>query len=94
MARLPEPSRDLPWVLRQKGLRLIEMATDEEGHTRLVFQSPYGNLRQVEVVMLTEHPVTWVYGYTIRDKGSKTKTTYSGKFGDPSLDVALDIETT
>jgi hypothetical protein len=87
-----EPSSDLPWVLRQKGLKLIDMRIDEEGHTHLFFRSPYGPIRQVDVTMLTDQPVTWVYGYVIRDRHSKTKVTYSGPYGDPVQDEAIDVQ--
>lgn len=92
MAKADEPSSDLPWVLRQKGLKLLDMQLDDEGHTRLLFKSPYGPIREVIITMLSDKPVTWVYGYTIRDRNSKTRVTYSGKHGDPAQDEAIDIE--
>ena len=92
MARAEQPSPDLPWVLRQKGLKLLDMQLDDDGHTRLLFKSPLGPLREVWITMLSDKPVTWVYGYTIRDKGSKTMTTYSGPHGDPVKDDVITIE--
>ena len=86
------PSTNLPWVLRQRGLKLLDMFTDEEGRTCLYFKSPYGPVRQVTVTMMTNEAVTWAYGYTIRDKGSKTKVTYSGLYGDPTKDEAIDVQ--
>ena len=92
MAKADQPSRDLPWVLQQRGLKLLEMVLDDDGHTRLLFKSPYGPIREVWVTMLSDKPVNWVYGYTIRDRNSRTKTTYSGQYGDPTKDTAIDIE--
>jgi len=86
------PSINLPWVLRQKGLKLLDMFLDEEGRTCLFFKSPFGPVRQVTVTMMTNEAVTWSYGYTIRDKGSKTKVTYSGVNGDPTKDEAIDVQ--
>jgi hypothetical protein len=92
MARTPQPSPDLPWVLRQKGLKLLDMTTDESGHTVLTFRSPLGPVREVTISMLSSAPVTWTYGYTIRDTYSKTSTTYAGHEGDPAKDTVVEIE--
>lgn len=92
MAKTPQPSPDLPWVLRQKGLKLLDMAVDENGHTVLTFRSPLGPVREVHITMLSSAPVQWTYGYVIRDTASKTKTTYSGADGDPSKDEVINIE--
>ena len=87
-----QPNPELPWVLKQKGLKLLDMYVDEEGRTCLLFKSPYGPVRQVTLTMISSETITWNYGYTIRDKGSKTKVTYSGRYGDPARDEAFDIE--
>lgn len=92
MAKAIQPNPDLPWVLKQKGLRLIDMFTDEEGRTCLMFRSPLGPIRELTLTMMSTTAVKWSYGYTIRDTHSKTSTTYSGLFGDPKQDRVLDIE--
>lgn len=92
MARADQPSPDLPWVLRQKGLKLLEMRTNDQGQTELLFKSPLGPVREVWVTMISSEVVTWNYGYIIRDKGSRTRVTYSGKYGDPTKDDAIEIE--
>ncbi len=91
MARADQPSETLPWVLRQKGLKLLDMTLDDEGHTVLVFKSPMGAIREVTVSLVSDKVVQWVYGYTIHDKGSKTKTTYAGVYGDPTKDDLVSI---
>ena len=92
MAKAPQPNPNMPWVLRQKGLRLIDMIIDEDGHTALVFRSPLGPVRELTLTMVSDKPVSWSYGYTIRDTYSKTSTTYSGLAGDPAQDAVHDIE--
>jgi len=86
------PSTNMPWVLRQKGLKLLDMYLDEQGRTCLFFNSHYGPVRQVTLTMISNETVTWAYGYQIRDKGSKTKVTYSGAYGDPTKDEAIDVQ--
>ena len=86
------PSTNMPWVLRQKGLKLLDMYLDEQGRTCLFFKSHYGPVRQVTLTMISNETVTWAYGYTIKDKGSKTKVTYSGAYGDPIKDEAIDVQ--
>jgi len=88
----PKPSPDLPWVLRQKGLKLLDMTLDDEGYTTLTFRSPLGPVREVIITMISDKAVTWSYGYTIKDRYSKTATTYSGTHGDPEQDTVVDIK--
>jgi len=92
MARTPQPSPNLPWVLKQKGLKLLDMTLDDDGHTVLTFRSPLGPVREVLITMVSSQAVTWAYGYTIRDRYSKTATTYAGSYGDPEKDQVVDIE--
>jgi len=92
MASTPQPSPNLPWVLKQKGLRLLDMVLNDEGHTILTFRAPLGPVREVVITMVSNLPVEWTYGYTIKDRHSKTAATYTGRYGDPDKDDLVDIE--
>jgi hypothetical protein len=77
--------------MRQGSLKFIGFGTDDQGRTTLAFKSTSRGspLLTITLSMRSVDPVTWVYGYVIRDERG-IKTTYRGRFGDPRFDKQVN----
>jgi len=81
---------DLPPILQDRRLHLIEIGEDEHG-AYLKFAANRNRVREVTLYMLAHGPVKWEYVYSLWDASTRTVTTYQGPHGDPERDRRVDM---
>jgi hypothetical protein len=89
---MPDPPSPLPPIMQSRLLRVIRMGVNHDGLPFMVLVARYGSVRRLVVYLKTDQPAAWEYGYEIYDPQTRTKTSYIGPHGDPTLDEVADLE--